>query len=1305
MLSTTLNNMNNTLFAIAACLVLYCIPVNATAQWGTPQLVHAPSASTGMGNQRMEVGELDGSPGMEIAHTVWVEASAGVFEEAVELVHLDAAGNPAHKSIAVSGFALHTVAQLNAGGSPDLILRTWEPEFYVAYNNGDGTFTAPELADFIPENDLLIARDLNGDGIDELLQQSHSQVLGNPYRLMVSGPDGYVPFDLGLVTNNSLGHYLAVFDWQADGDLDVAVRTGEDQINIARNESGTFVLDSLMVQGMPVAVLNTDVGLVPQISGDLNGDGRDDLVVHGDLDGQEGSVQLNQQVDGSLVAAPQTFTAAPYTGFLQTLLFDDLDGNGISDRVHIPSTSDYLQAEITMNATTPFTASTPNASALDWASSGTLEGVQLRALQAADADGDGRKELFVLFDSVYNLGQMAMVRQSANGQFSETIEIGINPIVFNQTRNWAVMRHPEGLKGTSINNATLKTTYPWYAQELSSPSVSEDLPQPLDVFPSTSKPDYYVQYGANTGPLKQGILPIDVDLDGTDECFFFPTDQDTDVKHFLRWNPDGSMDAQVVGGTQSSTSFTNGYFLAEHMYPADVEGDGILEIFMRLEITGGAMPYMRLENGVWGTATLDPVDFEGELIAAGDFNGDGLADWASDQGTFYLGDGMGGTTELTPTNSGFVTSLGDEVMHVGDMDGNPGDELVVRTDDGLAVVTLYATQLNTIGELDADGVWYNRRHTSVWADVDNDGTTDLVRPFTTPAGEHLIETYLNDGSGQLSLAVGLPGLATFDSEDEPFPVAYASLNGQDGLFVGLSGSGAVYFLPSGFDAPQQVQASVFVDLNANGVQDMGETLIPAVPFQLNNQNVYFYSGSSGALTLGIPTPGTVTVSTSFNPEFWNWTTPTSSTVQVDAGESTSVSFGLAPVDLEDHLNVEVVLMDGPCGDEAWGEITIQNQGATEPLTDLTFTMNTLFELGSTEPTGVVSGNSVEWAVPQLGLFEAESFWFTFTRPDVDYIGNIFTHSVTVDADGLALVDQNIYEVLECSYDPNDKQVDLIGFGEEGYIPLDTDRLEYTVRFQNTGTAPAFDVRIKDALDAGLKPGSLQLEAVSHEVEITVVNDTAVFYFENILLPDSASDPLGSQGYVRFSVELEDDLPVGTLVTNTADIYFDLNAPIVTNTVSNTLFTCDWLYNEPLVILVEDGTVTTNYSNSPFAPADQWNWAWENEWLDTAPTIQWNGDGQYFVSVEMEGGCVLEGASTLVGVSEINQRLRVYPNPTKGLIEWQAIVDQAVLRDRLGRIVLSKRQVSALDLSGFEAGVYLIELIQGNASHMETVVLE
>lgn len=148
--------------------------------------------------------------------------------------------------------------------------------------------------------------------------------------------------------------------------------------------------------------------------------------------------------------------------------------------------------------------------------------------------------------------------------------------------------------------------------------------------------------------------------------------------------------------------------------------------------------------------------------------------------------------------------------------------------------------------------------------------------------------------------------------------------------------------------------------------------------------------------------------------------------------------------------------------------------------------------------------------------------------------------------------ENLSNNVLCSYDPNDKQVSPAGVGPEGYVASDT-RLTYMVRFQNTGTAPATFIHIIDSLDAQLDILSLEVLASSHHMQLSIdENHTLDFFFDNINLPDSTTDLVGSSGFVVYAIDMLPGLAQGTEIENTAYIYFDYNEPVITNTTLTTI---------------------------------------------------------------------------------------------------------------------------------------------------------
>jgi len=133
-----------------------------------------------------------------------------------------------------------------------------------------------------------------------------------------------------------------------------------------------------------------------------------------------------------------------------------------------------------------------------------------------------------------------------------------------------------------------------------------------------------------------------------------------------------------------------------------------------------------------------------------------------------------------------------------------------------------------------------------------------------------------------------------------------------------------------------------------------------------------------------------------------------------------------------------------------------------------------------------------------------------------------------------------------SYDPNEKLGYPVGVGFEKDIEPGTE-LTYDVHFQNTGTDTAFFVVIRDTLTEALDLRTLHLGASSHNYVASIdTNRVLTFRFDDILLPDSTTNLIESQGVVQFRIRHKETLIRGDRFQNKAAIYFDYNEPIITN---------------------------------------------------------------------------------------------------------------------------------------------------------------
>jgi uncharacterized repeat protein (TIGR01451 family) len=141
----------------------------------------------------------------------------------------------------------------------------------------------------------------------------------------------------------------------------------------------------------------------------------------------------------------------------------------------------------------------------------------------------------------------------------------------------------------------------------------------------------------------------------------------------------------------------------------------------------------------------------------------------------------------------------------------------------------------------------------------------------------------------------------------------------------------------------------------------------------------------------------------------------------------------------------------------------------------------------------------------------------------------------------------VHQLITNSFDPNDKLAEPSGMIDPGIL------IYYTVRFQNTGNAVAYNVIVRDTLDQNLQINSFQITGSSHPMNFVMDgNGVANFIFYNIMLPDSGSDLLGSNGFVSFSIKTKVDLNPFTVINNRAGIIFDFNPPIITNTTADTI---------------------------------------------------------------------------------------------------------------------------------------------------------
>lgn len=198
----------------------------------------------------------------------------------------------------------------------------------------------------------------------------------------------------------------------------------------------------------------------------------------------------------------------------------------------------------------------------------------------------------------------------------------------------------------------------------------------------------------------------------------------------------------------------------------------------------------------------------------------------------------------------------------------------------------------------------------------------------------------------------------------------------------------------------------------------------------------------------------------------------------------------------------------------------------------------------------VSGKVITWNISDFSTIDMDNDLEIILKVDTNAT---FRDSVRISVEvtpksGDPDTTNNLFEYqyrIVTSHDPNMKEVypEKLDVGYDGW-------LTYTIHFQNTGTAPAFNIRLEDTLDQKLDLETFEVLDASHASRVALKGRVLNVYFDDIMLPDSSADKRGSNGYFQYRIKALPGQTKGTQIKNTAYIYFDYNAAVVTNTTVN-----------------------------------------------------------------------------------------------------------------------------------------------------------
>lgn len=359
-----------------------------------------------------------------------------------------------------------------------------------------------------------------------------------------------------------------------------------------------------------------------------------------------------------------------------------------------------------------------------------------------------------------------------------------------------------------------------------------------------------------------------------------------------------------------------------------------------------------------------------------------------------------------------------------------------------------------------------------------------------------------------------------------------------------------------------IKLQAFIYSNSNGIKDASENF-----FSGGNFN---YSINGGATTnlyssTGINYLYESNPTTSYN---LSYTTPhagyvcTTTYTNITVPNGSGITTYNFPVTMVPYTDVAVNLYSNSApprpGFTYNNLIYIRNNG-TQTITSgtLTFTKNNVVSIVSIPAGSIANPNGFTLNYSNLLPNEIRSYLVTMQVPTIPTValGQQLTNtaSVTIPTNDIAPSNNttSITQTIVGSYDPNDKQETHGGRIVHSTF-TSNDYLTYTIRFENTGTAEAINVRVNDVLDSKLNPNTIKMIAASHPYVLQRTGTELNWKFDGINLPPSVPNTQIGHGYITFQIKPEEGYAIGDIIPNFANIYFDFNPAIVTD-VCNTEF--------------------------------------------------------------------------------------------------------------------------------------------------------
>ncbi len=364
----------------------------------------------------------------------------------------------------------------------------------------------------------------------------------------------------------------------------------------------------------------------------------------------------------------------------------------------------------------------------------------------------------------------------------------------------------------------------------------------------------------------------------------------------------------------------------------------------------------------------------------------------------------------------------------------------------------------------------------------------------------------------------------------------------------------------------EIKVYAFLDSNTNGTFETGEQIISnsgSFTYELNDDGIEQTISSSNNYIFILDDDITNSYDITFNYSAQTNCYMPSNTIEnvsIVTGNSSEYYIPITSIPCDD-ISVDLWPDVSPRpGFDYFNHLMIRNLGTTVSSGTVEFIHDPLVSFVSV--ISLDSGNTITQTptgfILNYNNLQPSGYEFISIQMYLDptiNLGELITNTAIYNAPVSEIDTTNdiasLTEVVIGSYDPNDK---MESHGEDilyDDFVVSNEYLYYTVRFQNVGTAEAITVRIEDTLDPLLDASTFEMIQSSHDYQVNRDDNQLTWTFNDINLPAESQDADGSNGFVYFKIKPLAGYTLGTVIPARAEIYFDFNAPVITNTFETT----------------------------------------------------------------------------------------------------------------------------------------------------------